>query len=267
MNHRTRLFVIVASTTLAVGVTTAGVASYVGLGGAIGILGSGSSGDLAFVPGTAQFVAYADVRGLMDSDLRHKLQPTIPSAPAGNSSLEQIGLNLETDVDSVLVASLPLAASGVPSDNPSLLIARGRFDAGRIEATIRDAGGSPTQYRGTRLVANEQIAVALVETGQLVVGRPDAVKLALDTKSGASASVTGNDDVMRLVHHVDDSDTWVVANFQMLQSSKALPTGVAGQLPAITWLAASGRVGDGVAAKVFAEGRDERAAQDLREVV
>jgi hypothetical protein len=72
---------------------------------------------------------------------------------------------------------------------------------------------------------------------------------------------------MRLVHRVDSSNTWVVANFESLQALKQLPGGVGAQLPAITWLAAGGDVGDGVSAQIFAEGRDERAAQDLREVV
>jgi hypothetical protein len=59
----------------------------------------------------------------------------------------------------------------------------------------------------------------------------------------------------------------VVANFESLQAAKSLPGGVAGQLPAITWLAASGDVGDGFSARIFAEGRDQKAAQDLQEVV
>jgi hypothetical protein len=40
-----------------------------------------------------------------------------------------------------------------------------------------------------------------------------------------------------------------------------------GQLPAITWLAASGSVDSSVSAKLHAEARDDKAAQDLQEVI
>jgi hypothetical protein len=79
--------------------------------------------------------------------------------------------------------------------------------------------------------------------------------------------VTADESLMRLVHRVDSSNTWMVANFQALQALKQLPGGVGSQLPAITWLAAGGEVGDGLSARIFAEGRDDKAAQDLREVV
>jgi len=269
MRNRTRLFVTVASATLLVGVATAGVASYVGLE-RIGLTGATSSNDLAFVPASVQMVGFADVRHLMDSNLRHMLQPVVPDAAIGapavgaRNPLEEIGLNPETDLDSVVIAALPGSS---PTENLPLLVARGRFDTGRIEAALRNAGGAPSNYRAVRMVANEKMAVAFIETGLILVGQPSAVRLSLDTKATTGASVTADDTVMRLVHRVDSSNTWVVANFEALQALKQLPGGVATQLPAITWLAAGGEVGDGVSAHVFAEGRDERAAQDLREVV
>jgi hypothetical protein len=146
-------------------------------------------------------------------------------------------------------------------------VAHGRFDAGRIEAAVRNKGGMPGEYRGTRIVSNDNLSVAVVDTGVLIVGEPAGVRAALDTKASGAGSVTSDDSLMRLVHRVDSSTTWVVANFQSLQALKQLPGGVAGQLPAITWVAAGGEVGDGVAAHIFAEGRDARAAQDLQEVI
>jgi hypothetical protein len=267
MRNRTRLFVTVASATLVVGVATAGVASYVGLD-RIGLIGSTSSGDLAYIPGSAQVVGFADVRHVMDSSLRHTLQPTIPSpsqtTPGTANPLEQIGLNPETDIDSVLVAALPGATA---ADNVPLLIARGRFDAGRIEAAVRNVGGAPADYRGVRTVATDKIAVAFLDTGVILVGQPAAVHTSLDTKLNNAGSVTADESLMRLVHRVDSANTWVVANFEALQTLKQLPGGVATQLPAITWLAASGEIADGVSARIFAEGRDAKAAQDLQEVI
>ena len=77
MNKRTRLFVLGASSILIIGVGTAGVASYVGLEN-IGLI-DGTSEELAYIPATARMVAYADVRHLMDSELRRKLQPGLGS--------------------------------------------------------------------------------------------------------------------------------------------------------------------------------------------
>jgi hypothetical protein len=262
MSKRTRLFVVAALATLAIGIGTAGLASYAGFRPAL--LGRTTASDLAFVPGTAQFVAFADVRRVMDSDLRHQLAPSLGTSTANQNPLQQIGLDLERDVDSVVVASLP---GGTRPEGMPLLLAHGRFDIGLIEARIRSAGGAPNNYGGIRMVANDQIAVAFIEAGFIAVGDPASVRLALDTKSKGVGAISADDAVMRLVRKVDASNTWVVANFEDLQAAKSLPGGVAGQLPAITWLAASGDVGDGLSARIFAEGRDQRAAQDLQEVV
>jgi hypothetical protein len=262
MSKRTRLFVVAALAILAIGIGTAGLASYAGLRPAL--LGRAATSDLAFVPGTAQFVAFADVRQVMDSDLRQQLAPSLGTSTAHQNPLQQIGLDLERDVDTVVVASLP---GGTRPEGMPLLLAHGRFDTGIIEAQVRNAGGSSNKYGGVRMVANDQVAVAFIDTGFIAVGDPASVRLALDTKSKGTGAISADDAVMRLVRKVDASNTWVVANFEDLQAANSLPRGVAGQLPAITWLAASGDVGDGFSARIFAEGRDQRAAQDLQEVV
>lgn len=261
MSKRTRLFVVAALATLAIGIGTAGLASYAGLRPAL--LGRTATSDLAFVPGTAQFVAFADVRQVMDSDLRQQLAPSLGTPSSTQNPLQQIGLDLEQDVDSVVVASLP---GGTRPEGMPLLLAHGRFDTGLIEAQILNAGGSTTHYTGIRTVANDKISVAFIESGFIAVGDPASVRQALDTKSKGGA-ISNDDAVMRLVRKVDASNTWVVANFAALQAAKSLPGGVVGQLPSITWLAASGDVGDGLAARIFVEGRDQKAAQDLQEVV
>ena len=265
MSKRTRLFVLVASSTLIAGVGTAGVASYVGFGPLAQVGGTAAS-DLSYIPAAAEVVAFADVRRVMDSDLRQKLHSDLNRTAGRQNQLQEIGLDLERDVDTVVVATLP-AAEGTAGQHLPLLLARGRFDNARIEATIRNAGGAPTEHRGYRFVSNDRVAVAFIETGFIVAGGPAAVRLSLDTRATGSGSITGDASLVRLVRRVDDAATWVVADFQALQSTNLLPGAMAGQLPAITWLAASGDVGDGLSARIFAEGRDERAAQDLQEVV
>jgi hypothetical protein len=266
MSKRTRLFVVVASASLVAGVGTAAVASYVGLDN-IGLLGQGPDQDLSYVPGSSHLVAHADVRRLMDSELRLRLKPALESAASQGLSIEELGLNLETDIDSFTMAALPPAADAASPTESSVALVRGRFDTSRIEAVVRNQGGVPEDYRGARLVTTDKLGVAFIETGLIAVGHPAAVRAALDTKATGEASVTKNEALMSLLRRVDDGNAWVVADFAAMQTSKVVPVPVVGQLPAITWLAASGNVASGVSGEILAEGRDETAAQDLLEVV
>lgn len=272
MSKRTRLFVLVASASLVAGVGTAAVASYVGLE-KLGLVQGSADDDLAFVPDSAQLIAYADVRRLMDSELRQKIRPALESAARPSLTLEAIGLNLETDVDSLTVASLASPTPGATTSSPasvtehSLAIARGRFDTTRIEATLRNDGAVVDEYRGTRLVTKDGRTVAFVQTGLVIAGHANAVRLALDTKAAGSGSVRQDEGLMQQLRRVDDGNAWMVAQFESLQATKALPIPMAGQLPAISWVAASGQVTSGLTARLFVEGRDDTAASDLREVV
>src|SRR5688500_7997338 len=98
MSKRTRLFVLVASSTLIAGVGTAGVASYVGFGPLAQVGGTAAS-DLSFVPAAAEVVAFADVRRVMDSGLRQKLHSDLSQSSGRHNQLQEIGLDLERDVD------------------------------------------------------------------------------------------------------------------------------------------------------------------------
>jgi hypothetical protein len=262
MNKRTRLFVLGASAILMVGIGTAGVASYVGLE-RIGLVDN-SSGDLAFIPGTTRLVAYADVRHLMDSDLRHKLQPNLGSQQGPDGLFSETGINIETDVDSVTVAWLESASE----EELPLLLVRGIFDAQRIETTVLNHGGVASQHQGIKIVtAEEKFGVAFIDSGRLALGSPASLRVALDTKAAASGNVTENAELMRLVRQVDDGNAWTVARFDALQGRAPFPTEVLKQLPSISWFAAGGKVDSSFSAVLHAETRDEQAAQDLREVI
>ena len=273
MSKRTRLFVVIASTTLAAGVGTAAVASYVGFAN-LRLLSPLVADDLRYVPAAAQLLAYADVRRLVDSELRQTLHPDLTSSRGGRMA-EELGLDLTQDVDSVLVALVPPPA--VPSDaEPAvavrraglpLLLARGRFDPARIEATVRNNGGVPDEKDGIRIVTNDEIGVAFLATGFIAVGQRSVVLQALDVHAGRAEAIRQREPMMRLMGQVDGGTTWVVANVDEMQGGNAVPLPVIGQLPALSWVAASGEVSEGLEARVLAEGRDDRAAADLQEVL
>jgi hypothetical protein len=248
---------------LIAGIGTAGVASYVGLD-RISLFAADDSEELSYIPGNVQLLAYVDVRRVMDSELRRKLQPDIGSKRETTQLFEETGINIETDVDSVTVALIDGA-----ENQPPLVLARGRFDDPRIEALLRSKGGIVSEYAGVKIttVDEHDLGVAFIKPGLLAVGSPTSIRLGLDARGSGTGTVKENEEMTRLRRRVEGGHTWTVAKFEALQGRAPLPTDVVGQLPSISWFAASGRIDDGVSAVFHAEAKDEKAAQDLREVI
>jgi hypothetical protein len=264
MTKRTQRFVFLGVTILVVGLGTGLVASYVGFPN-LGLVGSDGPVELAYVPADATVVAYADVREVMDSELRQKLLKFSPGNDASADWFQtETGINIQTDVDRV-VASMPTPNTGNPP-RPLVLI-RGRFDTSRIESLIREKGGTVTDYNKQRVISvNNEFGLAFVEPGLAAVGDLASVKRAIDTKLSGS-NVTSNAAIMRLVRDLDAGNAWAVADVQSVTNASLLPPEVKQQLPPVTWFAVSGRVSDGLEAVIRAEARDEAAANNLRDVV
>src|SRR5207244_8432644 len=102
MTTRTRYFVIASLLVLTVGLGTVLVAYYTGFQmSAVGR--SGGPQELQYVPNHVAIVAYADVREVMNSDLRHKVHEAAPMPENGQKEFEsQTGINIETDIDRVV---------------------------------------------------------------------------------------------------------------------------------------------------------------------
>lgn len=263
MTKRTRLFLFVAAGILTVGLGTGLVASYMGLQ-TFALTGGNGPAELAYVPADARMLAFANVRDVMDSELRQKLMLLQPgSAEGADRFRDETGIDIRTDVDQV-VASL----SGTDENERPLVLARGNFNMARLEVIMREKGGVVEEYAGTRLLthADGNLGVAFVEPGLVAVGTPPSVRRAIDTKA-AGTNVTGNADVMRLLNDVSDGNTWAIARFDAVTGGSQLPEDLAKQLPPINWFAASGFVNGGVRGVLHAEARNEQAANDLREVI
>jgi len=267
MAKRTRVFLLVAAGVLVAGLATGLVAWSMGVP-VFAALGSSAPEELGFVPNDAHLVAYADLRQVMNSPLRDKLEQLQRDNPSNADGLEaRTGINLQTDIDRVVVA---MSDRDGRTDR-QLLVARGRFDVVKIEGLMREQGADVAQYRGKRLVVikddTHDAALAFFETGVVLFGDGVAVRRAIDTKAGTAADITGNKEFMDLVGNVDDASAWTVARFDALMGRTSFPADVAKQLPPINWLSASGRVDAGVHGLVRAEARDEESAQSLRDVV
>ena len=266
MTCQTRYFVLGASGLLVVGLVT-GLFAYVNRGAALAVSVT-ERDELAYVPSNASIVAYANVREVMLSDFRERIRQIAPDE-VGQAELEQqLGLNIERDIDHVVAFLAPGPDDGRLA---GLVLFRGRFDTTRLEAVARGGGATVSEYAGTRVVSIDAgdvgaLAMAFMEPGLVAVGDLGTVHQAID-RGSAGADLTSNEQMMGLLERVDrGSNAWAVGRFGDLSSLGFLPDEVSAQIPAVTAFAVSGRVNGGLSGSVTIEGRDEAAGQNLRDV-
>jgi hypothetical protein len=283
MTKRTRYFLAGSAAVLAAGLGTGLVAYYTG--GFQPVSASAVSNELRYVPADATMVAYADVRAIMDSELRARLKQAMPMPEEGQKEFQaQTGIDIEHDID-YIVASM----STGPQKAAPLVVARGRFNDTQLEGLIREHGGTVEEYKGKRLVnapkhqadadagdvhhgfsldeAKGNLVLAFLEPGLIAFGEGTAVKTAIDAQLTAH-SITSNSEMMDLVTDIGrNNNAWAVGRFDVLASQAKLPDQIARQIPAVKWFAAAGHVNGGVSGSLRAEARDDQAAENLRDVV
>src|SRR5215212_7848475 len=152
-NKKTRYFVAVMATVLAVGLGTGLVASYMGLPVSVFSSAAGPE-ELQYVPADAAVVAYANVRDVMNSQFRQRFKDIEPSQNDKNQFEEKTGLNLEQDVDSVVAAVMPKDGMANNPAGSFLILARARYQAARLEALAIEHGAEVTDYQGKRLITH-----------------------------------------------------------------------------------------------------------------
>src|SRR5687767_2433452 len=152
MTKQTRYFMAGSAAILAAGLCT-GLVAYYG-GGFQALSASSGPTELSYIPADASIVAYADIRSIMDSELRVRLKPFLPGHGHGGQDefQRETGINIETDVD-YIVASFTPTAAGHANANP-LIVVRGRFNPSDLESIARQHGGVFEEYRGKRMVSS-----------------------------------------------------------------------------------------------------------------
>lgn len=242
------------------------VAMWLGAGSGSAAIDEPTAATLEYVSEEASVVAYANVRALMASPLRARLRELSAAHPAIGVLEEWSGASLERDVDDIVFAGEDAAGDG-----RLLLILAGRFDSRRPAAYARDHGGRIEAHDGTQIVLaprpSGEVAMALPASGQMLVGDAASVRRALDTKAGAARAISDSAGFMSVVAGLEPSAAWSVTAFQTFATRSALPAEVAAQLPPIDWLAVSGQFMPAARGQLRAAARDERAAQNLREVM
>jgi hypothetical protein len=266
MTKRTRYFMAGSAAVLAAGLCTGLVAYYAG--GFQSVAAAPVANELRYVPADAAVVAYADVRSIMDSDLRQKLKAAMPMHEQGQAEFQaQTGIDIERDIDYIVAA-----ASGFGAGPDGLIVARGRFNDTQLEALARDHGGQVEDYKGKRLVTSpaiegRQMSLAFLEAGLVAIGTKTTVQRAIDAQM-SSHSITSNGEMMDLVSEISAyNNAWAVGRFDTIAQQANLPAEIASKMPPVKWFAASGHVNGGISGTLRAEAIDDQSAELLRRQV
>ncbi len=274
-NKKTRYFVAIMGTILAIGLGTGLVASYMGL--PVSVFSSAAGPDeLQYVPADAAVVAYANVREVMNSQFRQRFKALEPSQDEKNQFEEKTGLNLEQDVDSVVAAIMPKDNLATNPAGSFLIPAKARYEAARLEALALEHGAEVSDYQGKRLITHRDtnangetdavMAVGFVEADVVAFGSLESVKAAIDARA-SNRNIVSNNEMMKLVNEIDNANAWAVGKFDAIAAKAGLPTEIASAMPAISWFSAAGHVNGGVSGTFKAETKDDATAQNLRDVM
>jgi hypothetical protein len=214
MTKRTRYFMAGSGAILVAGLGTGLIAFYAG--GFPTLLANQGPTELAYVPADASVVAFANVRQIMDSQMRQRLKQALPNETGQKEFQAETGIDIERDVDYVVAAMTPPGSGGLPGNANGLVVARGVFNNAQLEGLVTSHGGVVEEYKGKRLVTfhegNAQAGrthagvLAFLEPGLVAVGSETAVKNAIDAQLTAH-SITSNNDMMELVSDISRRTT------------------------------------------------------------
>jgi len=282
MTKKTRYFMAASAGIVVVGLGSGLVAYY---GGGFPSLSASRSGpsELSYVPADSTVVAFANVREVMDSELRQRLKAALPQERGQQEFQEQTGIDIEHDIDYVVAAMTTPGTGGLQNNPNGLVVARGRFNTTQLETLVRDHGGVVEEYKGKRLVKATEVqnhvdvpdgthpvhivALAFLEPGLVAIGSEDAIKSSIDAQLSAH-SITANNDMMELIADIDSgNNAWAVGRFDAIASQAHLSEEVASKIPAIKTFAVMTHIDGGVSGKLRAETRDDQSAENLRQVV
>ncbi|HVL68478.1 MAG TPA: hypothetical protein VM364_14540 [Vicinamibacterales bacterium] len=266
MTKRTRYFIGGSAAVLAVGLGTGLVAYFTG--GFQSVSAAPVAHELRYVPADSAVIAYADVRSVMDSDLRQRLKAALPGDGEGQQEFQaQTGIDIERDIDYIVAA-----ATGVSDSPDGLIVARGRFNDGQLETLARQHGGEVEEYKGKRLVSSpregdKQFTLAFLEPGLIAIGTRATVQRAVDAQL-TSHSITSNNEMMELVADLGrqslPANAWAVGRFDAIAKQANLPAELQQRMPPVKWFAASGHVNGGIQGSLRVEATDDAAADLLR---
>jgi hypothetical protein len=283
MTRKTRYFMGGSAAVLVAGLGTGLVAYY---GGGFPSLSASRSGpsELSYVPADAAVVAFANVREVMDSQLRQRLKQVLPQEQGQKEFEQATGIDIEHDIDYVVAAMTAAGTSGLPNNTNGLVVARGRFNTTQLETLAREHGGVVEDYKGKRVIKASElkdvtelpegprrqhpaVMLAFLEPGLVAIGSETAIRSAIDAQLSAH-SITSNNEMMELIADIDlGNNAWAVGRFDAIANQAKMPAEIASKMPAIKTFAVMTHIDGGVTGSLRAETRDDPSAENLRQVV
>jgi hypothetical protein len=285
MTNKTRYFMGGSAAILVAGLGTGLVAYY---GGGFPSLSASRTGpsELSYVPASSAVVAFANVREVMDSQLRQRIKLMVPEEQGQKEFQQETGIDIEHDIDYVVAAMTP-TSEGTTQPN-GLVVARGRFNTTQLETLAREHGGVVEEYKGKRLIKapnvdpsqamdvspdgvtvarkHHSVVLAFLEPGLVAIGSEAAIKNSIDAQLSAQ-SITSNNEMMELVSAIDmGNNAWAVGRFEAIAHQANLPAEIASRLPSIKTFAVMTHIDGGVTGSLRAETRDDASADNLRQV-
>ena len=221
--------------------------------------------ELRYVPSEATILSFANVRAVMDSDLRRRLREIQPDLGGQREFRNRTGIDIEQDIDYVVAGLVPDGSDDVSG----IAVLAGRFDAARIEALAVGLGGTASEHQGRRLVTvgDGALAMGFLEPGVVALGSELLVRRAVDLPSTGGA-VDSNAELMDLLRHVDDGSTaWTIGRLDDPGAGDWLPDQVEAQVSQVEGFALGGRVNGGVSGTLTAEATDEETGRNLRDLL
>ncbi|HUP39026.1 MAG TPA: hypothetical protein VM115_02815 [Vicinamibacterales bacterium] len=278
MTKKTRTFVLAAAAVLFIGLA-GGLIAYLAYNrGAL--VGSGLPDEMRYVPADIALVAFADVKAVMNSELRRALMPSVdPESRKGRQMMNDFaGVDVEKQVDHIVAYVAPYTPKDPQAQDPpdmprALVMVQGTFDPSRIEAFISERAGKMDEYKGRKIFVRtdegQDMAVGLVGNNLIAMGQGDLVRGVIDQSQGAllAKNITSNAEMMTLVRDNAGSTAWVVGQFSEISRRMRLPSNVAGQVPPVKLVAVKANINGGVKVAIRAEAGDTAAADQLRDVV
>jgi hypothetical protein len=269
MTKKTRYFMAGSAAVLAVGLCTGLIAYYAG--GFQPVSAAPVANELRYVPADSTVIAYADVRSIMDSELRTRLKAAMPMHEKGQEEFQaQTGIDIERDIDYIVAATAGPTPEALEAPIAGgLVVARGRFNDGLLETLAREHGGVVEDYKGKRLINSpaengHQVTLAFLEAGLVAIGTKATVQRAIDAQL-SSHSITSNAEMMEIVSDIaGNSNAWAVGRFDTIANQANLPPEIASRMPPIKWFSAAGHVNGGVSGTLRAEATDDESAELLR---
>lgn len=271
MSQRTRYFLIGSAVVVILGLGVGAVAYY---NGNLPLKSRLGPEEFSYLPADVNAVAFANVGAIMNSPFTQKLRQVLPTGEEKAKIQEALGLDIERDIDSVIAGG-----NGAGPAEKGIVMVRGRFNTGHLEALALQHGGRAQEYQGKKLIVfgdenrdpvpgrHPFAALAFLEPNLLAFGERSAIEGAIDTKT-TGQDVTKNADLMKLVGEVQaGSDSWVVGNFAAIRQGANVPPEVQKHIPAVQWFALSANLNGGVNGVIRAEAVDEKSGEELRAVV